>query len=107
MYWFPSQHYVTSSGFLNLLMFYSLKYLSTLFHAEYVYRVPFPEQLKIYSYLYCITTAYPFMMLKKQICKTIRHPERYHLAITKTISSHLQGIEDIYKLNHDCKQCDL
>jgi len=80
-------------------MFYSLNYLSVLFHTEYVCRVPFPEQVKICSYLYCISTTYPFMMLEEQICNTIRHPERYHLALQRTINPHLQGIEDIYKLN--------
>jgi len=80
-------------------MFYSSYNLSALFHAESVFKVPFPEQLKYY-YLCCISTVYPFMMLEKKICKTIRHPERYRLAITKAFSPHLQGIEDKNKLNH-------
>jgi len=33
-------------------------------------------------------------MLEEKICKTIRHPERYRLAITKAINPHLQGIEE-------------
>lgn len=90
----PTSASLTPSGFLNLVALCSPLNRQAFFHALFAFRVPFSESFRSNN-LYCVSTAYPFMLLVVGTRVIPKTPRKIPFSETlHFLRRQLQGFED-------------